>query len=26
MSGGIPAYVGDGPTQIMADYEYRALT
>lgn len=26
VSGGIPAYVGDGSTQIMADYEYRNLT
>lgn len=26
VSGGIPSYVGDGPTQIMADYEYRNLS
>jgi len=24
--GGIPAYIGDGASQIMADYEYRDLT
>lgn len=22
---GMPSYIGDGPSQIMADYEYRAL-
>ncbi|WP_100813000.1 hypothetical protein [Microbacterium lacus] len=26
VSGGIPTYLGDGANQIMADYEYRALT
>lgn len=26
VSGGIPTYIGDGATQIMADYNYRNLT
>jgi hypothetical protein len=26
IAGGLPLYLGDGPTQIMTDFEYRALT